>query len=164
MAIEHVRPHHSTAASEVINTYSELDIGIYYDEAWCIDLCITEEGNHTPITSFEHVTTFIILAPVHEDFETLRADIATIYHAKKRRHGNGTGQKDPLMPDQLPTLIIQHGSLDSREPLELNSADFRYVLFRAMELAKGNRETNMILAVMPCTTLLDALKRLELAR
>ena len=98
-----------------------------HDEAWCIDLSITEHENHAPLTSFEHITTAIVLAPMHEDFNILRADIAVIYHTKLGR-GNKKGRNERLRPDQLPTLTIQHGSLSSRELQVLNSIRLRFVL------------------------------------
>ncbi len=140
-------PHHSTAAISLARD-PRLGVDAYVDEAWCIDLCITEKDNHTPLTSFEHVTTAIVLAPLHEDFERLRTDIAEIYHAKVG-HRNGTGQNGRLRPDQLPTLTIQHGSLSSREPQELNAVGLRGVLNHAIVVAKDSGETNTILAVMP---------------
>ena len=143
-------PHHSTAA-KTLRRDQELGLADYCDEAWCIDLGITEKENHTPLTSFEHVTTAILVAPIHEDFETLRADIAVIYHAEVG-HGNGIGENVRLRPDQLPTLTIQHGSLNSREPQELNSVGLRAVLNHARVVAKNDGETNTILAVMPRTT------------
>lgn len=144
-------PHHSTAA-RILRRDHGLGLANYYDEVWCIDLGITEQENHTPLTSFEHVTTAIVLAPIHEDFETLRADIAAIYHAKVG-HGNGTWQDGRLRPDQLPILTIQHGSLSSREPQELNALGLMAVLNHAMVVAKSFGETNTILAVMPRMTL-----------
>lgn len=139
-------PHQSTAARTLRRDH-ELGLADYYDEAWCIDLSITEKENHTPLTSFEHVTTAIVLAPIHEDFNTLRADIAAIYHAKLG-HGNKMGQNAILRPDQLPTLTIQHGSLNSREPQELNSVFLRAVLNHARVVAKNDGEINTISAVM----------------
>ena len=138
-------PRHSTAAMNLPR-----DLAAYNDEAWCIDLAITEQGNNTSLLSFQHVTTAIVLATLHEDFDTLRADIAAIYHAKIGS-GNGTGQNERLRPDQLPTLIIQHGSLGNRE--ELNSESLRDVLNHAMVWAKHSGQDNAILAVMPRTTL-----------
>ena len=144
-------PYHSSAA-RTLRRAQELGLTDYHDEAWCIDLGITEKENYTPLTSFEHVTTAIVLAPTNEDFETLRADIAAIYHAKVG-HGNGIRPTERLRPDQLPTLTIQHGSLLSREPQELNSVGLNAVLNHAMVVAKDSGETNTILAVMPRTPL-----------
>ena len=143
-------PHQSTAARK-----RERDCGnnlaAYYDEAWCIDLCITEKDNNTPLTSFQHVTTAIVLAPTCEDLNTLRADIAAIYHAKLG-DGNETGEDKILRPDQLPTLMLQHDSLGSRESQYLNSVSVKLVLSVARTWAKLTGKDNAILAVMPRTT------------
>ena len=96
------------------------------------------------------MTTAIVLATLHEDFDTIRADIAAIYHAKIGS-GNGTGQNERLRSDQLPILIIQHGSHGSKQ--ELNSESLRDVLNLAMVWAKRSAEENAIVAVMPRTTL-----------
>ena len=141
-------PHHSTAAINLPR-----DLAAYNDEAWCIDLAITEQGNNSSLISFQPVTTAIVLATLHEDFDTLRADVAAIYHAENAKigSGNGTGQNERLRPDQLPILIIQHGRLGNRE--ELNSESLRDVLNYAMVWAKHSGDHNAILAVMPRTTL-----------
>ena len=138
-------PRHSTAAKNLPR-----DLAAYNDEAWCIDLAITEQGNNASLLSFQHVTTAIVLATLHEDFDTLRADIAAIYHAKTG-NGNGTGQNEKLRTDQLPILIIQHGSLGNRE--ELKSESLTDVLNHAMVGAEYFGKDNSILAVMPRTTL-----------
>ena len=143
-------PHHSTAARN-LRREDGFHLATYYDEALCIDLCITEEGNHTPLTSFQHVTTAIVLVPYHEEFDTLRADIAAIYHAKAG-HGNGIGQDEGLRPDQLPTLMIQHGISSSREWQYLDSVCVKPVLNHARVKAKYSGEMNIIVAVMPRTT------------
>ena len=152
-------PRYSTAA-KTLRTDHELEVADYFDEAWCIDLSISEKDNHTPLTSFEHVTTAIVLVPMHEDFDTLRADIAAIHHAKLG-HGNEKGQNETLRPDQLPTLTIQHGSLSSREPQVLKSIELMFALNSA---AKNDKETNTISAVMPRRTLkeISTLKSLVL--
>ena len=144
-------PHHSTAARTLRRDH-DLGLADCYDEAWCIDLSITEKENHTPLASFEHVTTAVILAPINEDIDTLRADIAAISYAKSG-HSNQIGQNATLRPHQLPTLTIQHGSLDSREPQELNSVGLRAVLNHARSAAKNDGETNTISTVMPRRTL-----------
>ena len=140
-------PHHSTAARNLRRDDGR-HLATYYDEAFIVDLCITEEGNRTPLTSFQHVTTAIVLVPYHEEFDTLRADIAAIYHAKVG-HGNGTGQNEGLRPDQLPTLIIQHGISSGREWQYLDSVGVKPVLNHARVKAKYNGEMDMIVAVMP---------------
>ena len=140
-------PHHSTAARNLRRDDGR-HLDAYYDEAFIIDLCITEAGNHTPITSFEHVTTAIIVVPYHEEYDTLRADIAAIYHAKVG-YGNVTGQNEGLRPDQLPTLMIQHGISSSREWQYLDSVCVKPVLNHARVKAKYSGDMNMIVAVMP---------------
>ena len=144
-------PHHSTAAINLGKNDGN-SLAAYNDEAWCIDLAITEQDNHTLLHSFQHVTTAIVLATLHEDFDTLREGIAAIYYTKVG-HGKVTAQNGRMRPDQLPTLIIQHGNHQSRVPQELNSAGLRDVLNQVMVLAKHSREDNAILAVMPRTTL-----------
>ena len=152
-------PRHSTA-TKTVRTDHELEVADYFDEAWCVNLSISEKGNHTPLTSFEHVTTAIAPTPMHEDFDTLRADIVAIHDAKVG-HRNKKGQNETLRPDQLPTLTIQHGSLSSREPQVLNSIGLRFALNSA---AKNDKETNKISAVMPRRTLkeISTLKSLVL--
>ena len=144
-------PRHGTAAIN-LGRGDGNNLAAYNDEVWCIDLCITENDNHESLTSFQHVTTAIVLATLHEDFDTLREDIAAIYRAKVG-HGKVIAQNGRMRPDQLPTLIIQHGNHQSRVPQKLNAAGLRDVLDHAMVLAKHSGEDNAILAVMPRTTL-----------
>ena len=74
---------------------------------------------------------------MREDLETLRADIAAIYHAKM---GHGK-PNERVRPDQLPTLSIQHGILASREPQVWDSIDLRLVLNHARVVARSDGET-----------------------
>lgn len=116
-------PRHSTAAKS-LRSDQELEVAGYSnDEARYNNVSIAENGDYTPLTSFEHVTTAIVLFPLNEDFDTLRADIAAFYHGKVG-HENTKGQNERLRLERLPTLTDEHGSLSSREPQVLNSIEW----------------------------------------
>lgn len=132
-------PHHSTAAKALRN--DEPNLATYLDEALCLNLSITEKDNHAPLA---HVTTAIVLDPEREDFDTLRADIAAIYHAKM---GNGK-PNERVGPDQLPMLTIQHG-ISARKPQVLDSTNLTLVLDHARVAAQYYGVTNAISAMMP---------------
>ena len=100
-----------------------------------------------------------------EDFDTLRADIAAIYHARMAMGKTKKGRNERLRPDQLPMLTIQHGSFSSREPAMLDSINLRFVLHEARVVAKNDGVENAISAVMPWRVKeegVDAMKPLPL--
>ena len=158
-------PHHSAAIKTLLMDH-ELKLARYSNSACRIDLSITEPENHAPLTSFEHVTSAIVLASMSEDFDTLRADIAAIYHAKLGHGEDKKGRNERLRPsEQLPMLTVQHGSFSSKEPAMLVSINLRFVLHEARAVAKNDGEENAISAVMPWRVKeegVDAMKPLPL--